>query len=154
MPMLGNKTNAKRARDDYAKSDDLNFDDELFFSDDGCSRAVYKIDGIIYKVDRYDGYSNKAEWNNYQRLTKKTLPPGFFLPKTRLIDVDGDQIIAMEYIEGLPMARCYCWESERHTENCMPEDVHDIVSNYIGDTGGNNVIRTENGEYYLIDIAS
>lgn len=152
--MLGNKVNAKRALDDYNMTDGITFNEDVFFSDEGCSRAVYKIDGIIYKVDRYDGYSNKAEWTNYLKLTKKTLPAGFFLPKTRLIDVDGEPVIAMEYIEGQAMSRCYCWDSERHTESCMPEDVHNVVSNYIGDTGGDNVIRTENGDYYLIDIAS
>lgn len=148
--MIGNIEDAAEALRDYN-----NNAYENVFSANGTTRMVYLINDVIYKVDCGTGYfsDNRAEYDNIM-ANSNNLPEGVYFPDTALFEIDGKNIIAMEYIEGEPMSECYCDEfEEEHTSSCLPDDIRDLVSPIIDDTGGENVILTDDGRIYIIDAA-
>ena len=120
----------------------------------GCDRYVYLINGVIYKVESVYGYDAKAntlEMSNYLSLLP-LLPDNLRVPATTLYWVDNTPVIAQEFIEGQPVAECYCLDNEAHDNSCMTQDEIEMIRPFLDDVGGLNVIR-QDGIYYLIDLA-
>jgi|SRR5690606_1543326 len=129
----------------------LDNDSSMLLSADGTTRMVYLIGGVVYKVG--SDFDNRNEFENIT-ANADNLPEGVCFPKVDLFEVAGNDIIAMEYIEGQAMSECFCeYYKEPHTNTCMPPWILDLVSNIIDDTGGDNVILTDNGDIYIIDAA-
>lgn len=128
----------------------LDYDHSMLLSADGTTRMVYLIDGIVYKV----GSDSDNRWE-FENITANAdnLPEGVFFPKVALFEVAGSKVIAMEYIRGQVMAECFCHVGEQHGSTCMPADIFAKVRDVIDDTGGENVIVTDNGDIYIIDAA-
>lgn len=117
----------------------------------GTTRAVYIADDVVYKVE-FEAGTNVTEYNNVARI-EPFLPDHVRIPATSLHTIGGIPVIAMEYIEGQLLAECYCWDDEVHDDTCMTGGEVREMSQYIGDTGGMNVIRDAGGTYWLIDLA-
>lgn len=142
--MTGNLTDAARAL-----AGDL-----PILSMDGSTRIVYRIDEVVYKVNNgmWDEDANLTEYETIRDMG--TLPDGVYIPETSIYSVDGQNVIAMQFIEGTAVAECYCIAGlEECTDMCMSNDVWETVSGYLDDTAGLNTIITENGDIYLIDLA-
>jgi hypothetical protein len=121
------------------------------FSNMGTTRAVYAADDVVYKVETMAG-ANVAEWEGYLAFQQTDLPDEIRIPHTELFYVGPTPVIAMQLVEGQPIARCYCMGFEPHDDTCMTPEEERFLASYVSDLGGMNVIRTEAGEYFLIDL--
>lgn len=75
-------------------------------SDEGTTRSVYLINGIVYKVERYVICAdNEREFVQYQ-LLKDKLPTGVYMPEMFMWDINGSRVIASEYIDGQDTGDC------------------------------------------------
>lgn len=142
--MIGNTDDAAYALRMYREND---ISDLL--SCDGSTRMVYLINGVVYKVNTYDG-TNEDEYDNISSLI---LPEGYRFPITSLYRVLGEDIIAMEYISGQCVCECYCTQDEECAPDCAPRDVVATMEDLNLDIGGFNVIVDDNGIYYIVDAA-
>ena len=142
--MTGNLTDAARAL-----AGDL-----PILSMNGSTRFVYRIDEVVYKVNNgmWDEDTNLTEYETIRDMG--TLPDGVYIPETSIYSVDGQNVVAMQFIEGTAVAECYCYELGDICDNtCMPAHVWEKVNGYLDDTAGLNTIITDNGDIYLIDLA-
>lgn len=130
----------------------LSRDGSHLLSSDGTTRLVYLMNNVVYKVmiDRIEDY-NMLE---YHKMNNTALPEGLFYPECSMYSVDGHNVIAAQYIEGMTVAQCFCIANEECEPSCMSEEVLDKVRDHLGDTGGMNVIIRDNGDIYIIDAAS
>lgn len=120
------------------------------FSMDGSTRAVYLIEDVIYKVP-YHGFNeaNTAEYDNITN-TRAMLPEGLYYPNVSLFDVQGTPVIAMDRIKGQLIYACNCMDDDEECDEfCMTDKVKDIVSPFLGDTGGMNVILNDEGVWII-----
>lgn len=151
--MIGNETDAATALRDYR---DGWFD--YLFSDDGSSRSVHEVNGVLYKVNR-DGFGpysfNEIEYRNYLSM-RDILPTGIVLPYMSLYEIDGEPVIAVEKVEGIPTGECT--DRELGLECCTPDVCFSQeFTNYLSDLGftdqsyGNAAYVGET--LYLLDIA-
>lgn len=127
----------------------------LDYLDQGTSRNVFISDGVVYKVNNTsdDFDDNEYEWRNYSRLVGVEVDERIGIPRCSIFNVNGKNVIAMEYIEGQAMSECWCgMHDEAHTTTCLPPSILHIVKQYIGDTGGANVIF-DGKLYWPIDFA-
>ena len=138
--MVGNVTDARRALYDRRFK---NLHPEAkrsgwFF------RRVHLINGVIYKVNARDN-CNESEWENYLRVMSisDVLPDYVRLPEMNKYVVDGQVIIAAEYIKGIHPSYDDV-DSLLHDLSCSLDllDLHD-----------ENIILS-NGIYYIIDLDS
>lgn len=121
----------------------------------GSTRDVFLADGTVYKVETLSG-ANLAEWEGYKALSdpRTDLPEDVRVPRTELFYVGPTPVIAMEYVEGTAIGRCYCLQGLETCEaSCMTLDEQRALSSYVADIGGLNVIRATDGTYWLIDLA-
>ena len=126
-------------------------DDTFLFSADGSTRMVYLINGVIYKVEGFEG-TNEAEYDKILN-TRESLPAGVFYPETSLFTIDGENIIAMEYIEGTAIYDCYCVDMGDECDSvCMTDSEKFFLVCLIDDPSGMNIIRNIHG-YYIVDAA-
>lgn len=125
--------------------------EEFLLSDDGGTRKVYLINGIVYKVERSGINYSCNVTENMNINGGMTLPEGFKFPKASLYTIDGVPVLAMEYIAGIAKAACYCFEDEEHDASCMRRKDEEILRNLI-DVGGFNVIYNDEGAF-VIDAA-
>ena len=122
------------------------------FSRHGSTRNVYLIDNVIYKVEKpKDGTGcNEAEYDNMLNLVS-ILPEHILFPETTLFEFNGRTVIAMEYIIGTPMSRCYCdMTGEACGIDCAPGDVCDVMDNLGMDSQGMNIVYRDE-TYWIID---
>jgi hypothetical protein len=147
--VIGNYEDAARALAAFRERD---FSYAL--SDFGSTRVVYLINDVVYKVEREDEDSKDANLYEIENMLKG-IPEGLPIrfPKASLFEVDGANIIAMEYIEGEEIGRCNCTEWEPHTKSCMTIDEIRLLTPLNYDYWGLNTIRTNDGIYYIIDAA-
>lgn len=103
--MVGNEIDAKRAH----------LDGE--YVGEGCSRAVYRIGDVVYKVNTTPLNSNRDEYLAGESL-RDTVPHPFVVPPMSLY---GD-ILAMPYYVGNMRGECYCTQDEECDDSCMPPD--------------------------------
>lgn len=140
--MIGNLADARAAYEDAA---------DLLES--GSSRHAYLIDNVVYKVEHsHEWQYNVAEYDNIKALSAIDTPVKF--PEVALYEVEPEQfVIAMEYIDGKVVSRCSCdYFDEPHTPHCMTDDILEMVSPYLDDSYGGNVIIDDYGDVYIIDL--
>lgn len=142
--MIGNETDAALA---------LTHPDTFLYSDEGSSRIVYLINGVIYKVDRNHYRDNAYEFDMYQKMTGN-LPTGVFLPEMSLYRINGQDVIAAEFIDGIPTGDCIdtllglpCTCEGM----CISPAIIDSIPMWNDATYGNAMWY--DGALYLIDVA-
>lgn len=146
--MIGNREDAAAALEAFQWQE---CGDVLSF--EGSSRIVYLINGVVYKVEfGHDGEG--CNRNEYGAMSAgNNLPENVFYPAVSLYDIEGTDVIAMEYIEGQAIASCWCdIGAEPHLDSCMSPEEYALIGPYLDDTGGMNVIRNDKG-YWIVDAA-
>jgi len=122
----------------------------FLLSSHGSTRDVFLINDVVYKVERQSDWVNATE---YEVMTTKRLPVGVFYPEVSLYDIDGTEVIAMDYIEGTFIYECFCSLSDDTCDSmCMTEHEREFLIPLLDDPSGLNVVRNEHG-YYIIDAA-
>ncbi len=107
--------------------------------DAGTNRTAYLINGVIYKVMFHPDYpDNRFEYQNYMQWSRLSLDPIARLPYTFLWEVDGVDVIAMEYVSGEPIDN----NETEYVESLFP---------FSSDIWWANVLVNEDG-YWLIDM--
>lgn len=151
--MIGNENDARTAFRSWA---DSTF--EHLFSDNGSSRYVFLIDGVIYKVNRYaDGRwdANEDEYRNGEKM-RGMMPAGVFIPAMDIYDIDGNIVLAMEFVSGLSTGECSGAWSGLGCECdglCISDKLMDELCG-LGwdDPCWGNAIRV-GADIYLVDVA-
>lgn len=124
---------------------------QFVLSDDGSTRSVYLIDGVVYKREHWYGI-NSTEYDNILN-GKADLPEGVSYPEVSLYTIDGTDVIAMEYVKGMAIYECYCEDmGDPCSDMCMTDKERDILIDCLDDPSGRNVIRCDSG-YVIIDAA-
>lgn len=144
MHMIGNAHDA-----DLALTDHDSLTPKYLLSADGSTRMVYLINGVVYKVEAWDGI-NETEFDT---IINNDLPAGVFYPEVSLFTISGRTVIAMEYVEGTPIYQCLCDMTGDVCDSvCMTPQEADFLCPLLDDPSGFNIIRNEHG-YYIIDAA-
>lgn len=135
------------------------FTDHLF-SDFGSTRYVYLINGVIYKVNRFEydvqfGNANQSEYENAHFLSDM-LPDICALPKMHLFEIDGHAVLASEFIDGMQTGECSsAWTGLECEDDgaCMSINLLEHLESlgWSDPAWGNAIVS--NGKYYLIDVA-
>lgn len=119
---------------------------------EGNSRIAYLINGVVYKVQKSDRFSdNRNEWYNVRAISD-SLPNNVFVPDCTLY---GD-VLAMELVEGILAGDCidnYLGMECSTPDACISERLSNMLSNigFVDQSYGNMIIRPEG--VYLIDLA-
>ena len=119
----------------------------------GNFRDVYRLGGVVYKVENVDGMdfnSNRNEYNNYLTLLTRKLPTGIVLPMMDLIVVEGLNVVLSEYIDGKLVGECFCLPGEPHY-GCIPPGMERDLNALGIDVAYGNIILKDS-TYYLIDL--
>lgn len=143
--MIGNMADAAQALSDYMQGND-----DRLLSADGTTRMVYLINGVVYKIHHVKEQTENVDEFYRIRNHSDILPEGVYYPEVGLFEIDNDNIIAMEYIEGRQVAECFCTPDESCDDSCMPMHVWESVHTVLGDTGGFNVVLNDKG-IWIID---
>jgi len=72
----------------------------------GSERRVHRVGDVVYKVNLDGEFTNHDDWNIYVGLAGRELPPGVGLPTMARFDVDGQLVLAAEYVTGEPVGAC------------------------------------------------
>lgn len=141
--MIGNSDDARQALVDYRGRDNTRV-----LSRNGSTRVVYLINGVVYKVDKGDNESNEAEYSTIN-LCVSDLPEGMYFPDVSLFRILGEDVIAMEYVPGIPFALCNCaMMNDTCTTMCPANDAERALLEALPigyDSNGLNFIRTARG---------
>lgn len=148
--MIGNETDAYIALRDY-QSGNL----EFLFSDDGTSRSVHEINGVLYKVERDWRTAGINNFEYYQSLNL-SLPHYARIPKMSLFTVNCDAVLAIEKINGTPVGECVDriigYECET-PDNCLDDLISEELRAFGWDDQATGNAIKFNGLIYLVDIA-
>ena len=124
---------------------------------EGWTREVFRIGDVVYKVDMEQGEPNNwDEFTNIDRL-RGLMPADILLPEVSMWEVNGESIIAMEYIDGIPTGECSSAFFGTEPCACNPgecltdEFLYPLRKLNITDIGYGNLILTAEGKVYLID---
>ena len=114
----------------------------------GSNRAVYLINGIVYKINNgeVDDDVNAIEYRNVNSIE---LDKGYKFPETSLYTVNGESVIAMEYIDGTAVAECYCTADEECDEQCAPDDIVSYFESLGLECGGYNAIINDEATWII-----
>jgi len=149
---IGNQTDAQRVL--YGQGRYLG---------EGCTRTVYLLNGVVYKVgvSLEDDYVNSYEYDKACELRNSpTLPDDVRIPEFSIYTVRDRQIIATEYIDGLPCTDycvskvagkdCNC--ADAYGQYCLskPEAYMLEDISYDSVSFGNTYYR--NGYFYIVDL--
>lgn len=140
--------NAEDAREALAMAE---FGDDSALIGEGATRRVYKINGVVYKVNYgvFDG-CDETNLNEYNSAKRFAHIPGVRIPE---MEMYGD-VLAMPFIDGeltgecasawlnLP---CECWTDH------LPAGLEQELMDAGYDTNWGNIIRNDDG-YWLIDM--
>lgn len=127
-------------------------DPTAFLLDEGTTRKVYLINGVVYKVDLPGECANELEICNYYRY-RNSLPQGVFLPEMQLYRINGRYVVAAEYIDGIPTGDCIdeaCGFPCTCEEECLNADLLGLIP-WFTDTAWGNAVWYD-GVLYLLDI--
>ena len=119
----------------------------------GSDRRVVRDGDWVIKTQRIPGEwrDNMREAANYALLRDSgMLPDNVRIPETILLPTGQ---IKMRFVTGTPCAECLCIDGERCDEMCLTQEEYLLVSQFISDLGGMNVIRDADGILWLIDLA-
>lgn len=86
--------------------------------DRGSARDVYLINGIIYKVETEED-ANNVEFANLINITD--IPANIGIPDFSMHVVDGRPVMAMEYISGVKVYTCQCFDIGLYECDCDTE---------------------------------
>src|SRR5690349_10007808 len=109
--MIGNLADATTALSRFMVGD---WTDIL--SANGTTRIVYIINGVVYKCEGESGV-NQTE---FEVMSTMSLPCGFAFPAVNLFQIGDVDVIAMEYVDGIAVAECFCLDFEECDETCAP----------------------------------
>lgn len=124
---------------------------EFVLSAEGTTRMVYLINGVVYKVEYCYGV-NELEYDNILNSVS-LLPDNVKYPEATLYSIEGETIIAMEYISGTAIYECFCEDyGDDHADVCMTHSERALLVDIMSDPNGMNVIRTDT-VYYIVDAA-
>lgn len=129
----------------------------------GTRNAYLGPDGVVYKVQHNSMDKcnvDEAAASRRLRDNKRLAAQGVFVPKARTWRVEGEHIIAMEYIDGKP-SRCSMgsWNNEKC--NCRtfgtPRICFGVLYEMLEQWGFNdcfysNVFHTPDNKIWLIDL--
>lgn len=139
--MIGNEEDAALALEGEAE-----------YVGEGCTRTVYRVGDVVYKVEVHPG-ANNSEYLNGLDL-RENVPASVIIPPMSLY-FDG-KVLAMPYIEGETRDECMARyvntpDACDHTA-CYDDETHTMLSriNYDAVSYGNVVYR--GGFYYMIDL--
>lgn len=140
--MIGNRSDAEVALAGMGK-----------YIGSGSARNAYLVNDVVYKIDGQRG-ANRTEIETLMRLSNVTFPENIALPLWQAFFVDGEYVVAMEYIQGNAFDMCYCELAGVPCE-CTADDLPENVLRFftdldIFDLGAGNVIERD-GICYLID---
>lgn len=125
---------------------------EFLLSDDGTSREVYLINGVVYKVNRGAFLDNEDEFHNINAMREVFAANNAFLPCVAMF---GD-VLAMEHIEGELTGECFAGDAGLPCDcptMCLPAPVvANLVSFGWRDPAYGNAIYCD-GALYIIDLA-
>ena len=125
---------------------------EYLLSDEGTSRIVFLINGVVYKVNRDRFLDNEDEFNNANSLRELFLTFNVYIPDMTMW---GD-VLAMEYIEGELTGECGAMVLDLECDcpdMCIPAPtVAYLVQFGWRDTCYGNAMWVD-GSLYLIDLA-
>ena len=153
--MIGNQATAQRVSHYHHTGQN---GDGIEFIGEGCSRAVYLVGDVVYKVEIGEYGCNEMEARNYNNLVGH-LPDGWGIAKCYLYDIGNnfEPVLAMQYIEGR------CWVGESHylsqecneaceaLGHCILDEYAKVPSDDVHD--GNYIIEAGTGVRVLIDYA-
>mgnify|MGYP003577083406 CR=1 FL=1 len=158
----------------WHNADDVILPDGWSFVGSGGTRRVYRSpSGVVYKVEYSYGDGelswNEMEYENFRRIKQEgNLPGDWRVPRSYLHTFRANiakweypsrkkvesevsvGILACEYIKGRPVGG-WCLPDPQQKE----KEEATVVFSKIGlnDLGGQNVILTDEGNYYIIDAA-
>lgn len=138
MTQIGNITDARTALR-AARGEDF----QQYYLNEGSFRQTFLVNDVVYKINlRRDGRvdGNEAEWANYEKLQGITLLDHWAIPQMSHYSIEGEFIIAAQYIEGYQVFNADYIEIERITG--------------LWDIPGNVIVSISNGIRYIVDIAS
>lgn len=134
-------------------SDALAGDFPIFAS--GSTRTCYRVGDVVYKVNRHGQWdANADEMAKYEKVREMVRDNAIVsVPETSLHIVNGKSVIAMRYVNGIAKYRCYCSYNRReaHGPHCLPEHIIPVITQFVDDLGGDNVIYDGN-RYWIIDM--
>lgn len=146
--MVGNAIDARIALDDYQS------DNFAYRIGSGCSRSAHLVDGVVYKIGIYHGgYDNIHEYEQ-SNVIRPMLPRGFVIPDMTLFEIDGNYILACEFVSGIPTPTCRFFTNFKCEcgERCIGPDLT-IFLDHIGyDIWEENILVNED-TVYLVDCA-
>lgn len=136
-------------------------------------REIYLLGDVVYKTDRGKGL-NDYEWGRYLEIRRRPLHEWIRVPTMSRFDIDGDVVIAAEYVEGTLMGVCApvretlvsqlrsepvspgpdAWVCSQH-DRCVAQWIAEYVILQMGvtDTDEGNIIRDSDGRYWVVDLA-
>lgn len=144
--MIGNENDARLALLGRAE-----------FVGEGCTRTVFRVGDVAYKVCDSDHDYNMDEYAEADRVRPR-LPNGIRIPEMSIHRVGERNVLAMEYIDGLPMGECVEHYGLECTfinhEGCLPDDIEATLEGLNGDaiSHGNTILA--NGVYYIVDLGT
>lgn len=151
--MTGNLTDARAALDAFR-----NNTRENLFSRDGSTRMVFLINGVIYKVNLFQDHIENANFDEFvaAKMLVRNLPDNVRIPEMELFDINGNTVLAMEFVTGNATGECSDRFFSTGCEDdglCMPDR---LIANlnklgWNDSTWGNAILS--DGIYFLIDVA-
>ena len=151
--MTGNEHDARAAFNAFK-----NGTTENLFSRDGSTRMVYLINGVIYKVNLFQDDLENANFDEYvaAKMLVRKLPDNVRIPEMSIFDINGNTVLAMEFVTGNPTGECSDRFFSTGCEDdglCMPDRLIANL-NKLGwtDSTWGNAIHSD-GIYFLIDVA-
>lgn len=135
----------------------------------GEERSVFRVDDVVYKVDRDGVKSNEEDWSMHQALAGRELPSGVALPEMQSYVFEGDVVLAVKFIEGRPMGACppvlerlegRDWQTDIPTQTCPANGscIDDALAKtlfeefHVTDLRFGNLLQSRDGTIWLIDL--
>jgi len=123
----------------------------------GGTRVAYLgPDGLVYKVNCDIDFASqqKAEYDNWLRVSQMSLPHDFAVPDMARIDTANGIVIVMEYIRGIEAPWCFAGDCRCHLPVCANRLCNDLMdATGLSDILACNVIIDEfDGMWYIVDF--
>jgi hypothetical protein len=133
----------------------------------GSERRVHRVGDVVYKVNLDGELSNHHDWDIYVGMVGRELPPGVRLPTMARFDVDGQLVLAAEYVTGEFVGACPPVLAELESGGpcvdrgscpadgtCIDDNLARVLFDRfnVTDLEFGNLIRDDGGTVWLIDL--